>query len=58
MKRMWKLLLLPVVVLALAGTASANVPPQVPEIDPSMAGGALTLLIGGVLMLKGWRSAR
>jgi len=43
------------VVLAIASVAQAIPPPptSVPEIDPSMAAGALTLLVGGVLVLAG-----
>ena len=39
------------VLSALAGTASAGF--DVPEIDPGSMGGALTLLVGGVMMLTG-----
>ena len=46
--------------LVLLGTVSAvyagpPLPPAVPEIDPSMATGALSLLVGGVLILMGRR---
>ncbi|HVA51768.1 MAG TPA: hypothetical protein VNH11_35835 [Pirellulales bacterium] len=41
------------VVAALAGHASANVPPPTPEIDPGSLAGALALLAGGVLVLRG-----
>lgn len=39
------------VVLAAAGTAFASEPKGVPEIDPSAATSALTLLVGGALLL-------
>lgn len=42
---------LALVLSALAGTASAGF--DVPEIDPGSMGGALTLLVGGVMMLTG-----
>ncbi len=38
---------------ALAGVASADTPfDAVPEIDPGAAGAALTLISGGILILK------
>jgi hypothetical protein len=40
------------VISALAGVARAFNPVVGPEIDPGMAGSALTLLAGGMLILK------
>lgn len=49
-------LIVSAVVLFLAGTAMAAPPPAlVPEIDPGMAAGALTLLVSGALVLAGKR---
>lgn len=42
---------LALVLSAAAGTATAGF--DVPEIDPGSMGGALTLLVGGVMMLTG-----
>ena len=42
---------LALVLSAAAGTATASF--DVPEIDPGSMGGALTLLVGGVMMLTG-----
>jgi hypothetical protein len=40
------------VVAVVAGMAQAGTPlPDVPEIDPNVASGALTLLVGGVMIL-------
>jgi hypothetical protein len=41
------------VVAALASRAAANVPPPTPEIDPGSLAGALALVAGGVLVLRG-----
>jgi hypothetical protein len=44
------------VVLCTAGAVMAVPPPEVvPEIDPGMATGALSVLIGGALILLGRR---
>ena len=44
--------------IGMAGTVMAQLPPgggPVPEIDPSSAGTALTLLAGGLLVIRGFR---
>ena len=46
-------LALALIVGATAGTAKAGFP--APEIDPGSIGSALTLLIGGVMALTGFR---
>jgi hypothetical protein len=46
------------VLTACAATAFGRDGTNVPEIDPSSASSALTLLIGGLLMLTGRRSNR
>jgi hypothetical protein len=47
------LLLATVAVLATAGAALAREQIDAPEIDPSIATGALTLLVTGLLVLTG-----
>jgi hypothetical protein len=47
------LFLVTVAVLAMAGAALAREPIDAPEIDPSIAAGALTLLVTGLLVLTG-----
>jgi LPXTG-motif cell wall-anchored protein len=55
MSRLAKCVLAGLVVLMACGSAMAVPGPPVPEVDPSMAAGALTLLSGGLLILTGRR---
>ena len=41
--------------MGLVVAAPAFAIPNVPEIDPSVAASGLAALLGGVLVLKGWR---
>ncbi len=43
---------LALVVMAIAGTAHAGGPISTPEIDPGSMGSALTLLLGGAMLLR------
>lgn len=45
---------LALLVAAMASTASAH-PPAAPEIDPGSMGSAVTLLIGGLMLMTGRR---
>ncbi len=52
MKNLCKVFGFILVLSAMAGMARAFDPLAVPEIDPGTAGSALTLLTGGLLILK------
>jgi hypothetical protein len=41
-----------------AGFVSAGIPPSVPEIDVATGVGALTLLAGGLLVIRGRRNKK
>lgn len=42
----------------MAGAATAGLQAQVPEVDPASAGGALSLLIGGLLVIRSRKAKR
>ena len=47
------------VVAGMAGTAIAGpLPPDVPELDPSSIGSAVTLATGALFVLRGRRAAK
>jgi len=56
MKRFSRMTGLPILILGIVSPALALV--DVPEIDPSSAGSALTLLVSGVLIVMGRRCRR
>jgi len=59
MKNLVKSVILASVILCTAGVALAVPPPSAaPEIDPGMATGALSVLIGGALILLGRREKK
>ena len=59
MRNLIKSCVLAAVILCTAGAAFAvPQPPSVPEIDPGMATGALSVLIGGALILLGRREKK
>ena len=55
MKRCLTWLGIAVLSIGVVSPVFAPLPPPVPEIDPSIAQNALTVLVGGVLVLLGRR---